>query len=231
MVMRMACILTPVEPTIHLCSATTHTDLQLRARTLGITVTVIHNASIMNAVGACGLQLYRFGEVRPLLQICCCTPPSAAITPHTSVRRFHCKRQRCMTGYLHCLLHGDVAARQLLPPNTSQQAAGPAHALPAGHQGQGAHVGVACQGKKGVRASTLHEHTNRGGAAAGGGGHTASELIWSPLVGCLTALHEPLSIQGVPAAQLGIMTKHTPDWTGGSVQQRHPMRGHRPDWL
>jgi diphthine synthase len=25
-------------------------------------VRVIHNASIMNAVGACGLQLYRFGE-------------------------------------------------------------------------------------------------------------------------------------------------------------------------
>ena len=23
---------------------------------------VIHNASIMNAIGACGLQLYRFGE-------------------------------------------------------------------------------------------------------------------------------------------------------------------------
>ena len=25
-------------------------------------VRVIHNASVMNAVGACGLQLYRFGE-------------------------------------------------------------------------------------------------------------------------------------------------------------------------
>lgn len=43
-------------------SATTHTDLELRARSLGIPVRVIHNASIMNAVGACGLQLYRFGE-------------------------------------------------------------------------------------------------------------------------------------------------------------------------
>ncbi|KAK9816927.1 hypothetical protein WJX72_007140 [[Myrmecia] bisecta] len=42
--------------------ATTHTDLQLRARALGIDVKVIHNASIMNAVGACGLQLYRYGE-------------------------------------------------------------------------------------------------------------------------------------------------------------------------
>lgn len=42
--------------------ATTHTDLQLRARERGIPVRVVHNASVMNAVGACGLQLYRFGE-------------------------------------------------------------------------------------------------------------------------------------------------------------------------
>ncbi|CAG9467082.1 unnamed protein product [Pedinophyceae sp. YPF-701] len=42
--------------------ATTHTDLQIRAREKGIPVQVIHNASIMNAVAACGLQLYRFGE-------------------------------------------------------------------------------------------------------------------------------------------------------------------------
>lgn len=34
----------------------------MRAKTLGIEVEVVHNASIMNAVGACGLQLYRFGE-------------------------------------------------------------------------------------------------------------------------------------------------------------------------
>ncbi|ORX44262.1 diphthine synthase [Hesseltinella vesiculosa] len=42
--------------------ATTHTDLVIRARELGIDVQVIHNASIMNAVGACGLQLYNFGQ-------------------------------------------------------------------------------------------------------------------------------------------------------------------------
>lgn len=34
----------------------------MRAKQLGVTVKVIHNASIMNAIGACGLQLYRFGE-------------------------------------------------------------------------------------------------------------------------------------------------------------------------
>ncbi|KAG1142611.1 hypothetical protein G6F37_009505 [Rhizopus arrhizus] len=42
--------------------ATTHTDLVIRARELNIPVKVIHNASIMNAVGACGLQLYNFGQ-------------------------------------------------------------------------------------------------------------------------------------------------------------------------
>ncbi|KAM9244713.1 diphthine methyl ester synthase isoform 3-T4 [Dugong dugon] len=42
--------------------ATTHSDLVLRAAKRGIPYRVIHNASIMNAVGCCGLQLYKFGE-------------------------------------------------------------------------------------------------------------------------------------------------------------------------
>jgi len=37
--------------------ATTHTDLVLRAKQKGIECKVIHNASIMNAVGVCGLQV------------------------------------------------------------------------------------------------------------------------------------------------------------------------------
>ncbi|XP_046434677.1 diphthine methyl ester synthase [Neodiprion fabricii] len=43
--------------------ATTHTDLVLRAREKGVKVQVVHNASILNAVGCCGLQLYSYGEV------------------------------------------------------------------------------------------------------------------------------------------------------------------------
>jgi len=43
-------------------AATTHHDLFLRAAQRGITVSVIHNASIMNAVACCGLQLYSFGQ-------------------------------------------------------------------------------------------------------------------------------------------------------------------------
>jgi diphthine synthase len=42
--------------------ATTHTDILLRARSLKIPYQIIHNASIMNAMGACGLQLYNFGQ-------------------------------------------------------------------------------------------------------------------------------------------------------------------------
>ncbi len=42
--------------------ATTHTDLWLRARERGIRVETIHNASIMNAVGCVGLQLYNYGQ-------------------------------------------------------------------------------------------------------------------------------------------------------------------------
>ncbi|GAV63599.1 TP_methylase domain-containing protein [Cephalotus follicularis] len=42
--------------------ATTHTDLVVRAKKLGVNVKVVHNASVMNAIGICGLQLYRYGE-------------------------------------------------------------------------------------------------------------------------------------------------------------------------
>ena len=42
--------------------ATTHTDLFLRCREVGVEVNVVPNASIMTAVGMTGLQLYRFGE-------------------------------------------------------------------------------------------------------------------------------------------------------------------------
>ncbi|GMQ10859.1 hypothetical protein CsSME_00053698 [Camellia sinensis var. sinensis] len=42
--------------------ATTHTDLVVRAKKLGVFVKVVHNASVMTVVGVCGLQLYRYGE-------------------------------------------------------------------------------------------------------------------------------------------------------------------------
>jgi len=44
-----------------LSSATTHADIFLRAKQRGITVRALHNAGIMTGVGACGLELYKFG--------------------------------------------------------------------------------------------------------------------------------------------------------------------------
>lgn len=43
-------------------SATTHVDLYLRAKKDGIKVEIIHNNSILTAIGITGLQLYKFGK-------------------------------------------------------------------------------------------------------------------------------------------------------------------------
>jgi len=43
--------------------ATTHTDLYLRCYQEGVKVEVVHNASIVSAMGCCGLMVYRFGEI------------------------------------------------------------------------------------------------------------------------------------------------------------------------
>jgi len=47
--------------------ATTHTDLYLRAVNEKIKVEVIHNTSIINAIGITGLQLYNFGKTTSLV--------------------------------------------------------------------------------------------------------------------------------------------------------------------
>ena len=43
-------------------SATTHMDLYLRAKKKAIKTMVVHNASVLTAVGITGLQLYKFGK-------------------------------------------------------------------------------------------------------------------------------------------------------------------------
>ncbi|MCM2325925.1 MAG: diphthine synthase, partial [Candidatus Woesearchaeota archaeon] len=43
-------------------SATTHSDLFLRAKEKGIAIKVIHNTSIMTAIGQVGLELYKYGK-------------------------------------------------------------------------------------------------------------------------------------------------------------------------
>lgn len=47
--------------------ATTHTDLVLRAKKKKIPVKFFHNASIMNAIGATGLELYKFGKTTSMV--------------------------------------------------------------------------------------------------------------------------------------------------------------------
>jgi diphthine synthase len=47
--------------------ATTHIDLMLRAKELGIKVGVVFNASIINAVGVVGLELYKYGKTTSIV--------------------------------------------------------------------------------------------------------------------------------------------------------------------
>lgn len=47
--------------------ATTHTDLFLRAKEKGIDVKIINNASILNAIGVTGLDLYKFGQTTSIV--------------------------------------------------------------------------------------------------------------------------------------------------------------------
>lgn len=51
-----------IRPRLTGYSATTHTDLVLRAQELSIPTKSVPNASILNAIGATGLQLYNFGQ-------------------------------------------------------------------------------------------------------------------------------------------------------------------------
>ncbi len=43
--------------------ATTHIDIMLRAKELNIPIKIIHNASILTAIGVTGLSLYKFGKI------------------------------------------------------------------------------------------------------------------------------------------------------------------------
>ncbi|MFH1181500.1 MAG: diphthine synthase, partial [Candidatus Woesearchaeota archaeon] len=43
-------------------TATTHLDIMMRAKKIGIPVKVVHNASILSAVAITGLQPYKFGK-------------------------------------------------------------------------------------------------------------------------------------------------------------------------
>lgn len=82
--------------------ATTHSDLYLRAAEQGIKVEVVHNASILTAVGCTGLQLYRFGE----------TVSIPLFTENWRPTSFYPKIQRNRTLGLHTLLLLDIKVKE-----------------------------------------------------------------------------------------------------------------------
>jgi diphthine methyl ester synthase len=82
--------------------ATTHSDLWLRARELDLPITSVHNASVMNAVAACGLQLYRFGEA---VSLCFWTD---SWTPHSYYSKIVANRR----AGLHTLCLLDIKVKE-----------------------------------------------------------------------------------------------------------------------
>lgn len=87
--------------------ATTHSDLMLRARTKNIDVHVIHNASAMTAVAACGLQLYCFGE----------TVSIPFFTDTWQPDSFYDKIKKNQTLGLHTLCLLDIKVKEQTPEN------------------------------------------------------------------------------------------------------------------
>ncbi|KDR75495.1 hypothetical protein GALMADRAFT_484123 [Galerina marginata CBS 339.88] len=90
--------------------ATTHTDIILRARALKIPTRVIHNASIMNAMGACGLQLYNFGQTVSLVFF------TETWKPHS----FYDRIKENVTLGMHTLLLLDIKVKEQSEENLAR---------------------------------------------------------------------------------------------------------------
>ncbi|KAH9600979.1 Tetrapyrrole methylase [Trypanosoma melophagium] len=90
--------------------ATTHSDLVVRCHEQGIECRVIHNASIINAVGCCGLQLYRFGQV---LSLCFWTE---TWRPDSWYERLRSNRE----SGLHTLLLLDIKVKEISDENLAR---------------------------------------------------------------------------------------------------------------
>ena len=90
--------------------ATTHSDLVVRCHELRIPCYSIHNASIINAVGCCGLQLYRFGQV---LSLCFWTE---TWEPDSWYERLLSNRQ----AGIHTLLLLDIKVKEVSDENLAR---------------------------------------------------------------------------------------------------------------
>eukprot|EP00467_Chlorarachnion_reptans_P023299 CAMPEP_0114488480 /NCGR_PEP_ID=MMETSP0109-20121206/1354_1 /TAXON_ID=29199 /ORGANISM="Chlorarachnion reptans, Strain CCCM449" /LENGTH=332 /DNA_ID=CAMNT_0001664879 /DNA_START=280 /DNA_END=1279 /DNA_ORIENTATION=- len=83
-------------------AATTHYDLILRARDAGVSVHLIPNASILDAVGVVGLQLYRFGQTVSIPWF------TETWKPESFVENIEMNRKR----YLHSLCLLDIQMKE-----------------------------------------------------------------------------------------------------------------------
>lgn len=91
-------------------AATTHHDLYLRAVQQNIQINVVHNASIINGVGICGLQLYRYGE-------CVSIPYFTAQWKPISF--YHKIKSNTLSG-LHTLCLLDIRVKEQLPEDIAK---------------------------------------------------------------------------------------------------------------
>lgn len=82
--------------------ATTHIDIIMRARKKNVKIIIIHNASILNAVGESGLQLYKFGKITSV------PFPEKSFQPVTA---FEVMKQNKILG-LHSLLLLDLRPKE-----------------------------------------------------------------------------------------------------------------------
>jgi diphthine synthase len=82
--------------------ATTHTDLLLRARKANIELNFVYNASIMNAIGVTGLELYKFGITTSVPY------PSGSFEPQTAYDVLKKNRQNG----LHTLMLLDIKSEE-----------------------------------------------------------------------------------------------------------------------
>ena len=84
-------------------SATTHTDLLLRARHLQIPTRTIHNASILTAIASTGLQLYSFGQTLSMV----------FFTPTWRPTSWHDRLQENWALGLHTLILLDIKVKEI----------------------------------------------------------------------------------------------------------------------
>ena len=123
--------------------ATTHTDIVLRARSLNIPTRIIHNASIMNAVGACGLQLYNFGQTVSLVFFTETWKPDS----------FYDRVKENADLGMHTLVLLDIKVKEQSEENLARSVT---HLLPS-HLHCKAHL-YRDQGEKNIRAAAVHVH-------------------------------------------------------------------------